>query len=224
MAKVHVSTKRLMIDKTNARIVIITAVAAFIVVFTLVAAKALISQAAYQNKVINKNKTAKQQLKDDIQATNSLVTSYQAFVSTSQNALGGNPTGNGGQDGDNATIVLDALPSEYDFPALATSLEKLIVGQRVQIASITGTDDEIAQSGAKASAKPAPVPMPFQVSVTGTYQNLQSLVGALNKSIRPFKINTLQISGDQKSMNMTISAETYYQPAKSLNITEQVVK
>lgn len=224
MAKVHVSSKRIMIDKTNARIVGITAVAAFIVVFTLVAAKTLISQASYQNKVINKNKAALQQLKDDIQATNHLVTSYQAFVSTPQNALGGSPTGTGGKDGDNATIVLDALPSEYDFPALATSLEKLVLGQKVQIASITGTDDEVAQSSTQATSKPQPVPMPFSLSVQGSYQNLQSLVGVLNSSIRPFQIKTIQISGDQKSMSMNISAQTYYQPAKSLNITDQVVK
>lgn len=224
MAKVHVSTKRLMIDKSNARIVTITAVAAFIVVFTLVASKSLISQAAYQNKVINENKKALKILKDDIQATNQLVTSYQAFVSTSQNVLGGNPSGNGNQDGDNATIVLDALPSSYDFPALATSLEKIINSQKVQIGGITGTDDEVAQKQAKATSKPQPIPIPFSISVTGDYKNLKSLVSVLNRSIRPVQVKTMSLSGDQKSMTLNITAQTFYQPAKSINISTEVVK
>lgn len=213
-----------MIDKTNARIVAITAVAAFIVVFTLVASKALISQAAYQNKVINDNKKALSQLKEDIKNTNSLVTSYQAFVSTSQNKIGGSPTGTGNKDGDNAKIILDALPSEYDFPALATSLEKLMNSQHVQIASIAGTDDEIAQSATKPTSKPQPIPIPFQVSVEGSYKNLQNLIGVFGKSIRPFQIKTVQLSGDQKSMTLAFTAQTFYQPAKTLNITTKVVQ
>ncbi len=224
MAKMHVSTKRLMIDKTNARIVVITAVAAFIVVFTLVASKTLISQATYQNRVITADKQALTQLKSDIQATNTLVTSYQAFVGTSQNVIGGNPHGSGSKDGDNAQIVLDALPSEYDFPALATSLEKLLTSQHVQIQSITGTDDEVSQQSTKSSPKPQPVAMPFQVSVTGNYQAVQSLVSAFGKSIRPIQIQTMQLSGDQSSMSLTISAQTFYQPQKTLSITQKAIQ
>lgn len=213
-----------MIDKTNARIFGITAVAAFIVVFTLVASKSLISQAAYQNRVISQNKKALNQLKTDIQATNTLVTSYQAFVSTPQNVLGGNPNGSGNKDGDNAQVVLDALPSEYDFPALATSLEKVLTAEHVQIQSIAGTDEELQQNSTTTSSNPQPVPMPFQISVTGSYGNIQSLVNAFNRSIRPIQIQTVQLSGDQNQMQMAITAQTYYQPGKSLNITQKVVK
>lgn len=224
MAKVRVSTKRLMIDKTNGRIVVITAIAAFIMVFTLVAAKALISQAAYQNRVIKADKTALNQLKSDIQATNSLVTSYQAFVSTSQNVIGGNPQGSGGKDGDNAKIVLDALPSEYDFPALATSLEKLLTSQKVQIESINGTDEEATQQATLSSPKPQPVAMPFQISVTGSYPALQGLINTFGNSIRPMQIQTMQLSGDESNMSLTISAQTYYQPQKELSITTKEIK
>jgi Pilus assembly protein, PilO len=224
MAKVHVSTKRLMIDKTNARIVAVTAVAAFVVVFALVASKTLISQAAYQNRVIGADKQALSQLKSDIQATNTLVTAYQAFVNTPQNVIGGNPGGTGNKDGDNGKIVLDALPSQYDFPALVTSLEKLMTSQNVQIQSISGTDDELDQQSDQSSPDPQPVPMPFQISVTGNYQNIQHLISAFGKSIRPFQIQTLQLSGDETDMTLTLSAQTYYQPQKTLNITKKVIQ
>lgn len=224
MAKAHTYTKRVLIDKTNSSIVAITAIAAFVVVFALVASKTLISQAAYQNRVISAKKTAVSQLKTDIQATDSLAAAYKAFVGTSQNVLGGNPKGNGGQDGDNAKIALDALPSKYDFPALATSLEKLLTSQNVQIQSITGTDEEVTQSSDQSSPTPKPIAMPFQISVTGNYQSIQNLIDAFGRSIRPFQIQTMQLSGDQKNMTLTLTAQTFYQPEKVLNITTEVVK
>src|SRR4051812_405506 len=106
MARVFSSTKRVMITKANKQMVVYTAVAAFVVIFCLVAAKALTSQAAYQNRVISKKKQAVSQLKSDLNARDSLVNSYQAFVGTNQNVLGGNPNGTGDLDGDNARLVL----------------------------------------------------------------------------------------------------------------------
>lgn len=224
MAKRQLNTKRLLIDKTNSTIVAMTAIAAFIVVFTLIASKTLVGQAAYQNRVISAKKTALSQLKSNLQATDSLVAAYKAFVNTPQNVLGGNPTGTGGQDGDNAKIVLDALPSKYDFPALATSLEKLLTSQNVQIQSITGTDDEVAQSGDQSSANPKPIAMPFQLAVQGNYQAIQNLIGIFGASIRPFQIQSMQLSGDQNNMTLTITAQTYYQPEKAFSITKETVQ
>lgn len=224
MARVQLSTKRLLIDKTNARIVIFTAIAAFMVVFTLVSSKALISQAMYQNRVIKAKKTAVSQLKTDIQSTSNLVTAYKAFVSTPQNVIGGNPSGNGPRDGDNAKIVLDALPSKYDFPALATSLESMLTSQNVQIQSITGTDDEVNQSSNDTSSDPQPVPIPFSISVTGSYQAIQSLMAEFDSSIRPFQSQTLSLSGDQSNMTLTLSSQTFYQPEKIFDVSTETVK
>lgn len=224
MAKLALSTKRALIDKANTTVVVVTSVAAFVFVFSLVATKTLISQAAYQNRVISAKKTAVNQLKSDISASNQLKSAYQAFTNTTQNVIGGNPGGNGPQDGDNAKIILDALPSSYDFPALTTSLEKLLTNANVQIGSITGTDDQVAQSGNTSSATPQPVEMPFQISVNGDYTGVQSLINEFEHSIRPFQIQSLQISGSQGKLTMNLNAQTFYQPAKSLNINTKVVK
>lgn len=223
MAKVAGSnTKRIMIDKANTKIVVATSVAAFLVVFALVASKTLISQAAYQNRVISADKQALSQLQADQKAVSQLQNSYESFVNTPQNVLGGNPQGDGGQDGDNAKIALDALPSQYDFPAMAASLEKLLTSQNVQIQSITGTDEELTST--TSSGNPQPVPMPFQLSVTGSYQAIQNLINAFGASIRPFQIQTIQLSGDESNMTLTLSAQTYYQPEKVLNITTKVIR
>jgi len=220
----QVSTKRLQIVKTNARIVATVSVAAFVVVFCLVATKTLVSQASYQNKVIGAKRKAVEQLKADKTATTQLKTAYDAFTGTPQNVLGGNPAGTGAQDGSNAKIVLDALPSAYDFPGLTASLESLLGSQNVKITSISGTDDEVAQGSNQTSTNPQPVPIPFTVLVSGTYADEKNVVSAFEKSIRPMQIQTLDLAGTEGKMTLSINAQTFYQPAKSLNINKQVVK
>jgi hypothetical protein len=122
------SIKQNLINKANTTIVAVTAGACFVIIFSLVGSAQLISQLSYQNKIISHKKDALKTLKDDISATADLTTSYNAFINTSQNVLGGDPNGTGPQDGNNAKIVLDSLPGTYDFPALATSIESILLG------------------------------------------------------------------------------------------------
>lgn len=218
------SVKHLLIDKANTTIVAVTAGAAFVVIFCLVASQALIGQAGYQNRIISAKRKTLSQIQADISASKDLESSYAAFVGTPQNLIGGNPGGTGNRDGDNAKIVLDALPAQYDFPALATSLEQLITSQNLTIGSIAGTDDQLAQQTNQNSASPQSVAMPFQISVQGNYQGIQSLVSTFENSIRPFEFQTMELSGSQNALTMTITAQTFYQPSKTLTITNEVIK
>ena len=218
------SSKRVLIDKANTTIVVIVSIAAFLAAFSIIATKTLISQASYQNRVISAKRVAVNQLKEDITATKTLKRSYDAFNSTTKNAIGGNPEGMGRQDGNNAKIVLDALPSAYDFPTLTTNLETLLTGQNVKINSISGTDDEVAQSTNQSSANPQPIPIPFQVSVTANYDGIKSVIDTFERSIRPIQLTSLDLSGSQGNLTLLVDAQTYYQPAKSLKINTTVVK
>jgi len=223
MAKTGI-TKRILIDKANSRVVVFTSVAAFIFIFSLVATKTLISQAAYQNRVIGAKKVAVHQLNDNVQATTKLRSSYEAFVNTSQNVLGGSTTDDTSQQGDNAKIILDALPSTYDFPALATSLDSLLTSDGLEIQNISGIDDEIAQSGTTASGTPAPVPMPFQATVAGDYDSIKKLVSQFERSIRPFQMQKVTISGTSGKLSLSVEAQTFYQPGKTFSLGSKVVK
>lgn len=218
------SVKRALIDKSNTRMVIIVSVATFAVIFSLIAAKTLWGQAKYLGNVISTKTDSKNKLQADIKVANTLHASYSAFVGTTTNIIGGSSTGSGKQDGDNAKIILDALPTKYDFPALTTNLEALVQDQQVELTSISGVDDEIAQATNISSSDPQPVEIPFSLTVTSDYGKTQALIGALEHSIRPIAIRTLDISGGKDRISTTISAVTYYQPAKSLNTRTQVVK
>lgn len=224
MARTTAFTKRALIGKANSTMVIATTAAAFVLVFALVAGKSLLGQMAYQNRVISTKKTALNQLRTDLGARDSLQDSYNSFVAENPNVLGGDPNGTNEQDGDNATLILDSLPSYYDFPALTTSLEKIIQSQNLTITGITGTDQEVTEGANQSSPNPQAVPMPFQIDVTGSYQSVQALTDVFQRSIRPFQIQTLQLSGDEGSMTAEIGAQTFYQPGKTLNIKQEVVK
>lgn len=218
------SLKRALIEKSNTTVVVVTSVATFIVIFSLVATWSLFDQFAYQNRIIGANQTALTQLKADIDSSKTLETAYNAFISTPTNAIGGNPNGSGAQDGTNAKIILDALPSHYDYPALVTSLENILVGQSAQIQSITGTDDAVVQAANQSSAQPVPQPMPFQIVVTGNYDAIQKVVNAFERSIRPFQVVTMELTGDQSQLTLTVNAQTYWQPAKNLDIKMESIQ
>lgn len=223
MVKTVFSVKRLQIDKANTRIVVIISIAAVVTTFSLVASHALLSQRSYQARVIAEKEKAAAQLVINRQNIERLNDSYRAFIGTSQNIIGGDPNGIGGKNGDNAKIILDALPSKYDFPALTSSLEKLLDDRNFSVENISGTDDELTQA-AQSSPNPAPVEIPFQLSVNSNYNSLKSLIEVLELSIRPMHITSLTFSGNNDATQLQINAKTYYQPAKSLDITTKDVR
>lgn len=224
MANIQFSSKHLQINQANARIVIIIALAAVVTTFSIVASRALLSQMSYQNRVATEKELAVAQLKENIAAVDKLKTSYTQFVENSPNIIGGDPKGTGERDGDSAKIILDALPSKYDFPALTSSLEKLMIERNFKVESINGTDDELAQTAQTNSANPVPVEIPFQLTVNSDYNSLLALIQVFEQSIRPLHITSLAFSGADNSTQLTIDALTYYQPAKSIDITMKEVK
>jgi hypothetical protein len=224
MAKLEISTKRLEIVKANAQIVTVVGVAAFVTVFSLVASHAVWSQTQYQSRVTKADNVAHQQLLKNIQAFSSLTSSYQAFDAQSTNIIGGAINGSNPNDGDNAKIILDALPSSYDFPALTSSIEKILSDGNFTVSGITGTDDQLSETS-NINASPQPIAMPFGFSVTNAnYSAIQQLMTTLQESIRPIQIDSLTLSGGTNSMDLTVSAHTYYQPGKALDITKQEIQ
>lgn len=225
MAKAEVLTKRLAISRANAQMVAVVSVTAFVTVFCLVASKGVWSQTRYQARVTSKDEKANQQLQANIKAFGNLVNSYKNFDSATTNIIGGSLAGSGNNDGDNAKIILDALPDTYDFPALTSSLEKILTGGGFNVTGITGTDDQLNQQGNTSSPTPKPVSIPFAFTVNNAnYASVQQLITILQSSIRPIQVDSINMTGGANNMTLTVDAHTYYQPGKSVNITKQVVK
>lgn len=224
MPKISFSTKRLQIDKANTIIISAVAIATFFSIFSLFASKSLLSKRAYQSRVIEAKQTAVDQLKENLDARTKLVDSYRQFADAPENLLGGNPKGTAEKDGDNAKLILDSLPSKYDFPALASSFEKILSDNNFTNVTISGSDDEIAQQQNKSSPNPQVVDIPFAIGADANYDSAITFLGLFEKSIRPFKIINLTLQGTNASLKVSVTAKTFYQPEKSISIEKQVVK
>lgn len=216
--------KRELINSANSRMVAVVALGAFLIIFSLVASKALWTQKSFQGRVISKKEKAVKQLEDNQKAVDQLKVSFATFNNGSDNIIGGNPKGTGDRDGDNAKIVLDALPSKYDFPAFITSMKKLLASKNLSPKSITGSDDEVNQN-----SKPAkdPIEIPFQLTgETDSFSKAKDFLVAFEQSIRPVKIKKISVTGGGQGVQLqfNIDAVSYFQAGKGLTITKEVVK
>lgn len=224
MASSMKSIKHIAISKANTQVVIISGVAGFVTVLCLIIAQALISQNAYLSKVIEKKDVANKQLIANLEAVEKLSKSYDEFQSKPTNVIGGSATGTGPNDGPNSKIVLDALPSSYDYPALTSSIEKILTDRKLKVESITGVDDELIQKEAASSPTPQAVPMAFTFRIKeANYAAVQDVVGALTRSIRPIQVDSITITGGNSDMSLEVSAHTFFQPPKNLEIKSEDV-
>lgn len=220
----HASVKRIEIDKTQTTIMATVAVGVVVTIFSLFGIKAQLAKVAYNQRVLSAKHKVVDQLKSNLKAAKQLQSAYNTFASQTPNIVGGNPSGQGNLDGNNAQIVLDALPSQYDAPALASTLEKVLGGQNVTIQAITVKDDP-AGNPDKPMSSPAVRPINFSFSSQGTYQVNQQTLKDFERSIRPFDVQTMSLSGSDNVLTMTVTMNTFFQPPKALDLTNtQVVK
>lgn len=221
MAKTAPSAKHVQINKAQSRILLFVGIATVITVFCLVSTSELLSQSAYHTREIKAKKTAANQLTANLNAANALATQYQIFDSSNPNAIGGkNSTDPNTRppDGDNARIVLDALPSKYDFPALVSSVSQILTNNSVITPGFGGVDQS-ANINSSPTNNPAPVSITFSISGGSTYNGVRGLIKDFERSVRPFDIKTLEIRGSASNMTFSAQIDTYYQPAKTLTTT-----
>lgn len=219
---------RTQIDKAKSSMVVVVALSTVVTIFCLISTKSLLSQGNYQRQVINERNKAVKQLKANITAANQLKRNFEEVFQNSGpiNIIGGKNDKSQAAippDGDNARIVLNALPSSYDFPALVTSMDKILKSNGVSSPSVGGTDQPVGAVNAPA-ANPEPIRIDVPISGTANFTQLKTLMNDLQRSIRPYDITSLQISGNNSNMSFNFQMHTYYQPPKSLDVGSKVQK
>jgi len=215
MAQNNTSAKHALIEKSNTSIFVVIGIAAAVLSFSVVSSIYLFKRMSYQSRVIDKRTDVEKLLNTNKSELDKLVKSYQGFDTAPESVVG--------TKDNNSKIVLDALPSKYDFPALATSIEKIMnLTGGISSRNITGTDLEA--TAAQSLPSPVPIEIPLTIGGTASYENIQKLVNNLQLSIRPMKITKVLFSGEQSKMSFTISVTTYYMPAKNLDIQSEEVK
>lgn len=235
ISKPHLSSKHIDIKKDNTAIFAAIGIAVFITVFGFISGRALVDQLTYHQRVISAKKDALRLAQDNTKNAKDLELSYVSFDNEAVNILGGDPKGDGPIAGSNPKLILDALPSVYDYPALSSSIEKILLDNGYQIERIGGSEDE-ALSATNNDNSPnedagTTIPfvselteIPYPISIASSVDGTQRLLDILERSIRPFYIETITLNGSDQSLNAKISMKTFYQPGIKFQVDSTVVK
>lgn len=197
------------------------------IAFCLWGTKTMISRAIYVQKVVSANNKALNQINQDIKNASNLSSQYSGLFENSNpiNFLGGTSDTSSQAvppNIDNARLALDALPTTYDYPALLAQVTKILTNKAISSPNISGTDQSALTSSIP-TANPAPVAIKLSISGVGNYSTVQSVLRDLERSIRPFDVTNLQLSGTENNLTFTANVTTYFQPAKVLSISESSV-
>lgn len=216
--------KRQQIELAGRYMFIWVVAAAVAVSFCLATGQYLFSKWDYNNKILSAKYKASDTLTGNITAATELKKQVDALVANNDLAsVKTNPN-------DSTTkSVLDALPITNDSAALATSLQKAILSRSgVTIESIT-VPPEGEENGDDEDAEAAPVTstpqeVVFSFVVSGSYDKIKTLTNDLERTIRPIKVIAITMNGNDANLRATFDAITYYQPAKTVNATEETIK
>ncbi len=205
MADFGISNKRELIQKAKSSQFLIVIIASVVVSASLIGTKILWAQRSYQAQIIDAKNEANETLESNIAAVEELGKSFDELEKSDITS----------------SLVLDALPSKYDFPALVTTMEKLATLSGVEMLSFVG--DDLTASSVNTEGQPSPVPMPFSVRVGGSYTNIKRFVTNMQKSIRPFNFEEMKIEAGESGVEVDFKMTTYYMPAKSLEIRKRSI-
>lgn len=132
-------------------------------------------------------------------------------------------------------VVLDALPSEANSPALGSSLQtKFLNDPALRIESLTvdpvvgvesQTSSNVKDASSTASTNANEITFRFAVSVDINNANaLKELLQRLERSIRAVDITSLKIEAQSNRLLLSVEGRAFYEPAKTVQLQEQAVK
>lgn len=211
----RVSRKQIQIDRARTVMYGSIIVASITLVTGLIFGQKLMSQNIYQQRVIKARKDSLKQLKSNVQASKDLSDAYKSFDAAEESVLGTKDK--------NSRLILDALPSKYDYPAMISSVEKLLSDKGYIVESVSGEGDQEG-TALQTSSQPKPIEIPFGVTTRTSFDLSQRLMLTFENSIRPIAVSELDLNGNDSQLRLTIKAKTYYQPERVLDIQTKVVK
>lgn len=197
--------------KLKQQIFVGVVIAAIVVSLSLVLLKFLFDLWTYNGRVQSAQRETRSTLENNLETYEDLSDWYQILQSA-----------DGSIDDPDPEVVLVALPEEYDFPALASSVKKLADRSGVELTGFGGEDEEGNVPGP--SPQPDPYEIEISVEVNGDYDDISEFVNVLDSSIRPFEVISMELSGSDESLNADIIMKTYFQPRQNLDYPERRIE
>ena len=213
--------KRQQIQSANKTMFVWVVIAATAVTICLVLAQFLVRQFLFNVKIINAKSQTNQTLITNAASFTSVKDSVNKLIADSKlTKLRVAPEDTALQ------VIIDALPTVDDRAALGTSLQQKVFSRSgVAIDSLNVIDASVAASEPSlAGGVTQPQEIIFSVALSGSYEQVRQAIDDLNKSIRPFDIQTIRVSGDGGNLSVNISLKTFYLPKTTVQLRQEPIK
>lgn len=222
--------KRTQIAKANRTMFLWVAAVSAVVGVALVGSIFLIQKITFNEKVLSeKNKTISILNKNnnnvsELEAQVRVLDSNQALIDSKAKP-----------DDQAIQVILDALPQSANSLALGASLQnKLLAGipgltiNSLQVDPVVGVESLSSgvtiSSPSVASISSGQPQITFRFTVKGDEVALKEVLTRLERSIRTIDITSLRIESQNASRILTIQGRAFYEPAKSVELKDKVVK
>ena len=205
--KNSITDKREKISQANSTVFIAVAIAAVVTMFSLMSLRFLWMKTAYNDRVISAKQTARSAIESNLQSLDSLNSQFPELKDRASN---------------NSKTILHALPPSYDYAALVTSMEYLAKTSGVRL--VGGVGQDLSASVIKEQSTSQPQEIPLNISVEGSYEGIVRYIEALERNIRPIIVTNISLNGNNTSLQATLQAKTYYQPARTLDVANEEVQ
>lgn len=212
----NISTKHIQIKKAASTVFAAVAVASIVISFSIVFLNILWQTSQYNSRVHNAQERVRDTLKANLAAVDDLRASFSNLE------IGAPLVPKQPADKKNSEVVLDALPSKFDYPALVSAVSNLAEQTDVDLRTFQGND--LGEGAVQKTNKPTTIEIPIDIGVEGSYESIKKFLKGIEDSIRPFKVVTVDIAGTDSQLRVNVSMVTYYQPAFDLELTTQEVQ
>lgn len=204
-------------SSTSGLIAILMTVCTFVLVFSFLFSKELIADIKFNQKVITEKNKVNATLKSNVDSLDELKNNFESL----------------NKEGPSPSKVLQALPTSTEYASLSDEYEAMAGASGARLSNIAlDTSQSTSSSTSSSSSSLAPTvantdslqKFRFRISVTGTYASLQQLTQSIQKSLRPTRIETVNISGSEPSVTADFVITTYFQPRALLELPEEVIQ
>ena len=220
--------KRQQIAKANRTMFLWVAGVSVIVGFAAVGSIFLMQKLAFNQKVINEKNNTVSVLTKNNAAVAELEENIRLLdTNEGLNSVKANPEDKALQ------VILEALPADANSLALGSSLQqKLIAGidgltlESLNVIPVAGAEvsDDSAVQDASTATDEAQNQITFNLAVSGDANALKALLERFERSNRAIDITNLVLEQANGKLTMTIDGRAYYEPARTIELKDKVVK
>lgn len=219
--------KRTQIAQASRTMFIWIAIASVLVGAAVVVSIFLFQKITYNEKVLGAKKETVKILTNNLSVIEGLKTEIRALDANS--ALLSVKANEGDET---LQVVLDALPSEANSLALGASLQNKLLANvqgsfvldSLQVTPVSGVEAlETNSAVLDASAGAIDTTINFRFAVKGDQTALRQILENLERSIRTIAVTSASIEVQGSTLLLNIEGHAFYQPARVLELREEVV-